>query len=188
LVTEHSFTGQFSNVGRLIQGTGGSRIGQRHHTPALDFYETAFGPFLFVSPWLFAYVSEEARVEVWAAGAAIAAISIAAIVAFSDWEEWVNVLLGLWLLRLRGFSGLSTPARCMSAFRSASWSRFSQHWSCGWSITSPTMIRGSRNTALNAMRERPHKADGDRQNDVLLRGTSSLPAPGIAWRYSSRHQ
>ena len=76
----------------------------------------AFGPFLFVSPWLFAYVSEEAHVEVWAAGAAIAAISIAAIVAFSDWEEWVNVLRGLWLLRLRGFSGLSTPARCMSAF------------------------------------------------------------------------
>jgi hypothetical protein len=71
---------------------------RRHHTPALDFYEIAFGLFLFVSPWLFAYASEKARIEVWASGAVIAVISIAAIMAFSDWEEWINVLLGLWLI------------------------------------------------------------------------------------------
>jgi hypothetical protein len=64
----------------------------------LDCYTGAFGLFLFVSPWLFAYVSEEARVDIWTTGAAIAAISIAAIVAFSDWEEWTNLLLGLWLI------------------------------------------------------------------------------------------
>ena len=65
---------------------------------ALDCYAVAFGLFLFVSPWLFAYVSEKVRIEVWAAGAAIAAISIAAIVAFSEWEEWLNLLLGVWLV------------------------------------------------------------------------------------------
>ncbi|HUN99776.1 MAG TPA: SPW repeat protein [Bradyrhizobium sp.] len=65
---------------------------------ALDCYTGAFGLFLFISPWLFAYVSEKARMDIWTSGAAIAAISIAAIVAFSDWEEWVNVLLGLWLI------------------------------------------------------------------------------------------
>ena len=65
---------------------------------ALDCYAVAFGLFLFVSPWLFAYVSEKVRIEVWAAGAAITAISIAAIVAFSDWEEWLNLLLGVWLV------------------------------------------------------------------------------------------
>jgi hypothetical protein len=65
---------------------------------ALDCYAVAFGLFLFVSPWLFAYVSEKVRIEVWAAGAAIAAISIAAIVAFSEWEEWLNLLLGAWLV------------------------------------------------------------------------------------------
>lgn len=64
----------------------------------LDCYEVAFGLFLFVSPWLFAYVSEMVRIEVWAAGAVIVAISIAAIVAFSDWEEWVNLVLGVWLV------------------------------------------------------------------------------------------
>ena len=65
---------------------------------ALDCYAAVFGLFLFASPWLFAYVSEKVRIEVWASGAAIAAVSIAAIIAFSDWEEWVNLLLGAWLM------------------------------------------------------------------------------------------
>ena len=65
---------------------------------ALDFYTAAFGLFLFVSPWLFAYANHNARLDLWVSGAAIAAISIAAIVAFSNWEEWLNLLLGLWLI------------------------------------------------------------------------------------------
>ena len=65
---------------------------------ALDVYEVAFGLFLFASPWLFAYVSEKARIDIWASGAAIAAIAVAAIVAFSDWEEWLNLALGVWLM------------------------------------------------------------------------------------------
>jgi SPW repeat len=64
----------------------------------LDFYTAAFGLFLFVSPWLFAYANEKARLDLWASGAAIAAISIAAIIAFSNWEEWLNFLLGVWLI------------------------------------------------------------------------------------------
>jgi hypothetical protein len=64
---------------------------------ALDFYTAAFGLFLLVSPWLFAYADQNARLDLWASGAAIAAISIAAIVAFSNWEEWLILLLGLWL-------------------------------------------------------------------------------------------
>jgi SPW repeat len=65
---------------------------------ALDCYAVVLGLFLFISPWLFAYISEKARVDIWTCGAAIAAISIAAIVAFSEWEEWLNLLLGLWLI------------------------------------------------------------------------------------------
>jgi hypothetical protein len=68
------------------------------HESALDFYTVAFGLFLFVSPWLFAYADEEARIDLWASGAAIAMISAAAIVAFADWEEWLNLLLGAWLI------------------------------------------------------------------------------------------
>jgi hypothetical protein len=64
---------------------------------ALDVYTGAFGLFLFASPWLFAYANEKARIDVWASGAAIVAVSIAAVVAFSDWEEWLNLLLGIWI-------------------------------------------------------------------------------------------
>jgi SPW repeat len=74
---------------------------------ALDFYTAALGLFVFVSPWLFAYANENARLDLWASGAAIAAISIAAIIAFSDWEEWLNFLLGFWLIaspRVLGFA------------------------------------------------------------------------------------
>jgi hypothetical protein len=65
---------------------------------ALDLYTVTFGVFLFVSPWLFAYASEGARIDLAASGAAIAAMSVAAIVAFADWEEWLNLLLGFWLI------------------------------------------------------------------------------------------
>ena len=65
---------------------------------ALDCYTVTFGLFLFVSPWLFAYVNEGARIDLWASGAAIAALSVAAIIAFANWEEWLNLLLGFWLI------------------------------------------------------------------------------------------
>lgn len=34
----------------------------------------------------------------WASGIAIAVISLAAMAAYSNWEEWANLLLGLWLI------------------------------------------------------------------------------------------
>jgi hypothetical protein len=82
-------------------------MGERHqgvnmmklrNVSALDCYTAAFGSFLFVSPWIFAYVSEAVRIEVWITGAAIAAASVAAIVTVSDWEEWVKLMLGAWLI------------------------------------------------------------------------------------------
>jgi hypothetical protein len=69
-----------------------------HRASPLDCYTGALGLFLFASPWLFAYASEKARIEIWASGAAVAAISVAAIIAFSNWEEWLNLLLGIWLI------------------------------------------------------------------------------------------
>src|ERR1700735_2739467 len=64
----------------------------------LDFYTAAFGLVLFVSPWLFAYVNNDARLDLWVSGAAITATSVVAVVAFSNWEEWLKVLIGFWLI------------------------------------------------------------------------------------------
>ncbi len=64
----------------------------------LDLYNLSLGLFLLISPWLFAYASEGARIDMRTSGAVIAAMSIAAFVAFSNWEEWLNLLVGLWLI------------------------------------------------------------------------------------------
>jgi hypothetical protein len=64
----------------------------------LDFYNLALAAVLLVSPWLFTLTNRAGRLDILATGAAIAAISLGAIVAFASWEEWMNLLLGLWLV------------------------------------------------------------------------------------------
>jgi hypothetical protein len=64
----------------------------------LDLYNLLLSMFLFVSPWLFARASETATVDLPASGAAIATLSVAAMIAFANWEEWANLLLGVWLI------------------------------------------------------------------------------------------
>jgi hypothetical protein len=64
----------------------------------LDLYSLMVGLFLFASPWLFVFPNEDARIDIWASSALVAATSIIAIVMFSDWEEWLNLLLGFWLV------------------------------------------------------------------------------------------
>lgn len=64
----------------------------------LDLYNFALAVLLFVAPWLFKLSNGVARVEFWAEGAVIAAISIGAIIAYANWVEWANVALGVWLV------------------------------------------------------------------------------------------
>ncbi|MGA2943909.1 MAG: SPW repeat protein [Xanthobacteraceae bacterium] len=64
----------------------------------LDLYCLMAGLFLFASPWLFAFANESARIDIWTSGALIAATSIIAIAAFSNWGEWLKFLLGSWLV------------------------------------------------------------------------------------------
>ena len=67
---------------------------------ALDVYNLLLGGFLFVTPWLFSYsyANEGARVDVWASGAAIVVVSLATLIAFARWEEWLTLLVGVWLI------------------------------------------------------------------------------------------
>ncbi len=64
----------------------------------LDIYNLLLALFLFATPWFVAFANGEARVDIWASSAAIAIVSIAAILAFSIWEEWLNFALGVWLI------------------------------------------------------------------------------------------
>ena len=64
----------------------------------LDIYNCLLGLFLFASPWLFAYASEAARIDIWTTSAAIALVSLVALFWFSKWEELLNIILGAWLI------------------------------------------------------------------------------------------
>jgi hypothetical protein len=61
-----------------------------------DVANLVLGAVLFVSPWIFGFnagaVAENANVT----GLAIAVLAIAALAAFAVWEEWLNLIVGLW--------------------------------------------------------------------------------------------
>jgi hypothetical protein len=64
----------------------------------IDFIKLALAAFLILTPWIFNYTSAAvATGNAWVSGAAIGLASIAAIVALTQWEEWVSLVFGLWL-------------------------------------------------------------------------------------------
>jgi hypothetical protein len=80
----------------------------------LDVYQFMLGLFLLLSPWLFVYAQNVTEIDAWASGLAIVLISIAAILAFSEWEEWLNLLLGFWLILAPWILGFAHTAAYVS--------------------------------------------------------------------------
>ena len=64
----------------------------------LDVYMLVLSVFLFLTPWLFAFAHGTARVEIWTSSLLLVLTSCAAIVAFAKWEEWMSLLLGIWII------------------------------------------------------------------------------------------
>ena len=64
----------------------------------LDLYNLLLAVVLFSSLWFFAHASRTADLDLRLSAAAIVCLSLAAMIAFSTWEEWVNLALGLWLV------------------------------------------------------------------------------------------
>lgn len=65
---------------------------------AIDVYSLVLAAILLASPWLFTLTNTTARIDLWASSLAVILISMAAIAAFAKWEEWANLLLGIWLI------------------------------------------------------------------------------------------
>jgi len=64
-----------------------------------DAGKILFGLWLFVSPWMLNYT--QASVAVWnsdVVGLIVAGASLAAILKFTEWEEWINIVAGAWLI------------------------------------------------------------------------------------------
>src|ERR1700756_894423 len=63
-----------------------------------DVVNLVLGVWLFLSPWIFGFDPETAAS--WNAclsGIVIAGLAIAALAAFAEWEEWLNLIVGLWV-------------------------------------------------------------------------------------------
>jgi hypothetical protein len=63
-----------------------------------DVINLILGAFLFISPWLFSFAPGAESWNAWIAGAIIVVLSIAALSAFAEWEEWLNLIVGLWVI------------------------------------------------------------------------------------------
>ncbi|MBN9042479.1 MAG: hypothetical protein BGP05_14385 [Rhizobiales bacterium 62-47] len=75
-----------------------AQTSSRRRESVLNVYSLAFAAFLFISPWLFSYSHERAKIDLWISGLAVVIIAVAAIVAYANWKEWLKFLLGVWLI------------------------------------------------------------------------------------------
>jgi hypothetical protein len=63
-----------------------------------DVANLILGMVLFFSPWLFDLPTGAEWQTASSIGILIAVLSIAALAAFAIWEEWLNLIAGLWLI------------------------------------------------------------------------------------------
>jgi hypothetical protein len=73
-----------------------------------DVVNLILGIILFLSPWMFGFEAGSASQNAHVSGIVIAVLSIAALAAFTEWEEWLNLVVGLWVLVspwILGFQG-----------------------------------------------------------------------------------
>lgn len=65
----------------------------------VDVVNLILAAFLFLSPWIFGFGSDHAAApNAWLSGIMIGLVAIAALTKFAEWEEWINLILGLWVL------------------------------------------------------------------------------------------
>src|ERR1700752_1259173 len=79
-----------------------------------DVANLVLGAVLFFSPWMFAFEAGRASENAMIAGIVIAALAIAALAAFAVWEEWLNLIVGLWTLVSPWVLGFHAETKAMA--------------------------------------------------------------------------
>ena len=78
-----------------------------------DVINLVLGAWLVLTPWIFGFVTNTAASwNAWLSGVAIGVVALAALLAFAEWEEWINLLLGVWVAVSAwavGFAAHATP-------------------------------------------------------------------------------
>ena len=74
-----------------------SNVTRKTQETALDVVNAVVGVCLALAPWVLGFTADAtAAWNAWIVGAAIAFIAVGALVGFSEWEEWANLVLGVW--------------------------------------------------------------------------------------------
>jgi len=63
-----------------------------------DVANLILGAILFFSPWIFSFASGPQSLNAYTCGIIIVLLAIGALTAFAAWEEWLNLIVGLWVL------------------------------------------------------------------------------------------
>ena len=78
-----------------------------------DVLNLILGALLLISPWLFSFAAGAETQNAVICGIIIVALSLAALAAFAEWEEWLNLIVGIWVFVAPwalGFTGTNTRA------------------------------------------------------------------------------
>jgi hypothetical protein len=81
---------------------------RRSQETAIDVVNLIAGLVLVISPWVLGFAGVSFAWNAWIVGVVVALVAIGALVAFQQWEVWVNLVLGLWAIFspwVLGFAG-----------------------------------------------------------------------------------
>jgi hypothetical protein len=67
----------------------------RSQTNLINFL---FAALLFLSPWMLGFSYSAAGLNAWGSGLLLGLFSLLAVLSYSEWEEWIDLALGLWVL------------------------------------------------------------------------------------------
>ena len=82
----------------------------------IDVINLILAAFLFLAPWIFGFVPDHAAApNAWVSGIVIGVVAIAALTRFAEWQEWMNLVLGLWVLVSPWVLGFTSQSTAMSA-------------------------------------------------------------------------
>ncbi|WP_207481577.1 SPW repeat protein [Arenibaculum pallidiluteum] len=87
-----------------------SLLERRREESVIDVLNAVLALVLFCAPWVFGFAGQSAAAwNAWLTAVVIGGIAVAAVFAFATWEEWANLVLGLWAVVspwVLGFAGL----------------------------------------------------------------------------------
>lgn len=64
-----------------------------------DVINLILAVWLFLSPWIVGFAGlVPAAWTAWLSAIAVFIFAVAALLAFAEWEEWINLIVGVWVL------------------------------------------------------------------------------------------